>query len=65
MSDRVVDPEISRIATEVVAHESEQKQEKPLKPARSEAELHAVKQRNVQIGLVASILIALKTFGII
>lgn len=44
--------------------------EKPLKPARSQAEVIAVKQRNVQICLVASnvvvsILIALKTFNII
>jgi len=44
--------------------------DKPLKPARSRAELQAIKQRNVQIALVAtnvliSLLIALKTFGVI
>lgn len=43
---------------------------KPLKPARSKAEVTAIKQRNVQIALVAtnvcvSVLIALKTFDII
>lgn len=41
-----------------------------LKQARSQAELTAIKQRNIQICLVASnvaisILIALKTFGLI
>ena len=43
---------------------------KPLKPARSQAELTALKQRRVQIFLVStnvviSALIALKTFGLI
>jgi hypothetical protein len=41
-----------------------------LKAARSQAELHAIKQRNIQIILTitnvcVTILIALKTFGII
>ncbi len=44
--------------------------EKKLKQARSQAELQAVKQRNIQIALVAtnvfvSVLIALKTFGLL
>jgi hypothetical protein len=43
---------------------------KELKHARSKAELYAIKQRNIQIALVGtnvcvSILIALKTFGVI
>lgn len=43
---------------------------KPLKPARSQAELQAVKQRNIQIILVATnvivtSLVALKTFGLL
>lgn len=46
------------------------KQKKPLKPARSEAELIALSQRKWQIALTATnvlvgCLIALRTFGII
>ena len=48
---------------------AEDKKGEPLKEARSEAELTAIKQRNLQIVLVAtnvviSALIALKTFGV-
>ncbi len=44
--------------------------DKPLKAARSQAELQAIKQRNIQIGLVATnvivtLLVALKTFGLL
>lgn len=44
--------------------------DKPLKAARSQAELQAIKQRNIQIALVATnviitMLVALKTFGIL
>lgn len=44
--------------------------DKPLRHARSQAELQAIKQRNIQIVLVATnvaitALVALKTFGLI
>lgn len=62
--------EKDKILMESLAMETKEKKEKPLKFARSAAELHAIKQRNIQICLVAtnvllSALIALKTFGII
>lgn len=52
------------------APEVSKKKAKALKDARSKAELHAVRQRNVQIALVGtnvfvSVLIALRTFGFI
>jgi hypothetical protein len=45
-------------------------EKKELKPARSQAEVTAIKQRNIQIVLVATNvivtgLVALKTFGLI
>lgn len=60
-----VDPRI-----DLEAHIKDSASSKPLKRARSQAELTAVKQRRTQIILVAtnvliSALIALKTFGII
>jgi hypothetical protein len=56
------------IETEIVAKEA--KHQKELKHARSRAELHAIKQRNIQIALTATnVMIAgltlLKVFGII
>jgi hypothetical protein len=68
----VLDPEVERIAVETAVTDTEKKaeKEKPLKPARSEAELTAIKQRNLQILLVATNVViggltVLKVYGIL
>ena len=69
----MLDPEVEKIAVEaatVTDTEKKAGQDKPLKPARSEAELTALKQRNLQIALVATNVIigcltVLKVYGIL
>lgn len=64
-----IDPEILKVEAEASAHEKEKRQ-KPLKPARSQAELVRTRNSNIMLFFAVTqstvtILIALKTFGII
>lgn len=67
-----MDPQVEKVATEAVLTKVEKnvKKEKPLKPARSEAELLALKQRKIQIffsgtNALVACLTCLKVFDII